>query len=443
MADQSKKVWGRRKFMQSSLLGAGALYLPNQLASMPNIIQKRQSSDVIRLGYIGLGRRCMNLLYGLLPFEGVEVVAGADVYEVKRQRFKQRADKFYEEQGSKLRIDVYEDYQDILNRDDIDAVVIVSPDHWHAKMAIDACRAKKDIYIEKPLTFTIYEGQQLVKAVRENKIILAVGSQQRSSANFQHAVKMVQKGMIGDIEKINAYVGDGPKPFNLPKQPIPQGLNWDKWLGPLDADIHFNEELNPPISLNPVKDEKLWGGWRWYKETGGGLTTDWGAHMFDIGQWGLTMDREGPVKIIPPGHEDCSALTFEYANGVRMEQAPFNEKQTKGVKFTGKEGWIEVARGYYKASHPELNFVESGPTKGLPYKEQQPHYYDFVQSVQRRKDPFVTVEIGHNTCTTCTLGNIAYELDRPLLWNDKEERFDNDYEASTYLHRSYRPGYTL
>lgn len=433
----------RRQFVSTSMLGLGSAAILPSVVSIPNILSNRTASDTIRLGYIGLGRRCINLLNGFLAFDQIEVVAGADVYKVKRDRFKQIADTFYAEKGKKIQVDVYEDYEEILARKDIDAVVIVTPDHWHAKMAIDAAKAKKDIYIEKPLTFTIYEGQQLVKAVRENKVILGVGSQQRSERNFQHAVQLVQKGKIGEITKINAYVGDGPKPYDLPKQPIPEGLNWDKWLGPLAAEVHYNEELNPPISLDPPKKEAFWGGWRWYKETGGGLTTDWGAHMFDIGQWGLNMDREGPVKIIPPGHEGCTALTFEYENGVRMEQSPFNKKGTKGVKFWGTDGWIEVARGYYKASDPSLDFMEEKASDDLPYRDRALHYYDFLVSVQRRKDPFVTVEIGHNTCTTCTLGNIALDLDRPLNWDFRSQQFKDDYEASIQLHRPYREGYRL
>ena len=166
-------------------------------------------------------------------------------------------------------IEVYEDYKDLLARKDIDSVVIATPDHWHAMMAIDACNAKKNIYLEKPLTFTITEGKKLVKAVRDNDVILAVGSQQRSDANFQHAAKVIQAGMIGKVERINAHVGEPPKPYDLPEEEVPADLNWQMWLGPSEY-LHYNPELAPPRRIVPEEKERLWAGWRWYKEVGGG-----------------------------------------------------------------------------------------------------------------------------------------------------------------------------
>ena len=162
--------------------------------------------------------------------------------------------------------------------------------------AIAALKAGKDVYLEKPITFTIKEGQELKKMVRETGRIFGLGSQQRSDPNFQHAVNLVQTGALGKIKKVNAYVDAPPKPYTLPEEPIPADLNWDLWLGPLPDTIHYNKELDPIISLDPEVNEKIWGGWRWYKETGGGFTTDWGAHMFDIAQWGLGMDRNGRLK---------------------------------------------------------------------------------------------------------------------------------------------------
>ncbi len=159
-------------------------------------------------------------------------------------------------------MEVYERYADLIARDDIDAVVIATPDHAHAFMAIEACKAKKDVYLEKPLTFTIKEGQALTKAVRDNGVILAVGSQQRSDANFQHAVKMVQDGKLGKIERINAYVGAPPVPYDLPEEAVPADLNWPLWLGPSEY-VHYNAQLNPPISINPDQNEQFWGAWRW------------------------------------------------------------------------------------------------------------------------------------------------------------------------------------
>ena len=296
------------------------------------------------------------------------------------------------------------------------------------------------MYCEKPLTFTIKEGQVLRKAVRKYHRILAVGSQQRSDINFQHAVNMVQKGKLGEIEKVHAYVGAPPEPYNLPKEILPIDLNWDLWLGP-NPYIHYNHLLNPPISIDPVQDEEIWGAWRWYKEIGGGFTTDWGAHMFDIAQWGLGMDKSGPVEIIPAGYEDFKFLTYKYANGAVMAEEPFNEEKTKGVKFIGKKGWIEISRDHYLASSEKLKPAATEQTG--PYETATPHHENFIEAVKTRKDPVVTVEIGHRSCTVCNLGNIAYDLKRPVKWDPAKEEFINDAQADLYMHRTYRRGYKL
>ncbi len=385
----------------------------------------------------------MYLLNGYMSIPDVRVVAGADVYGVKRERFLKRVKEHYANQQEEVAVEAFENYKDLLAREDIDAVVIASPDHWHAFMAIDACKAKKHIYLEKPLTFTIHEGKMLVKAVRENGVILGVGSQQRSDPNFQHAVKMVQEGKIGKIERVNAYVGAPPKPYDLPEQPVPADLNWPLWLGPSEY-VHYNAELNPPISLDPEQNEQFWGGWRWYSELGGGFTTDWGAHMFDIAQWGLGMDKSGPVEIIPAGYEDTKFLTYKYANGVIMTEEPFNEKQTKGVKFWGDKGWIEVSREHFLASDDSLLPPKTEESEGA-YETKIPHLTNFIEAVKTKTDPVVPVEIGHRSCTVCTLGNIAYEMKRPIQWDPETEKFVNDpeAEANRLFNKTYSEGYTL
>src|SRR5690554_3352067 len=261
MNEKEKTNFSRRKFLGTGLLGvAGLTAIPHVgIAGSSAKSKVSAHASVLKVGFIGLGRQAMGILRGFLPLPGIEVVACSDVYGIKRKRFLKRATDYYSQNSLNIEVEEYEDYKDLLKRADIDAVVIASPDHWHALMAIDACKANKDIYLEKPLTFTIKEGQELIKAVRANNIVLATGSMQRSYENFQHAVTMVQKGRIGKIDKIYAHAGGPPKPFDLPQQEIPQDLNWDLWLGPLDADIHFNHDLNPPISLDPPENEKVWG----------------------------------------------------------------------------------------------------------------------------------------------------------------------------------------
>ena len=177
----------------------------------------------------------MFLLNGFLQIPGSKVIAGCDVYGVKRKRFEKRVTAFYTKAGKESKVETYEKFEDLLSRTDIDAVVIAVPDHSHARIAIAACKAGKDVYLEKPMTFTIKEGQELKKAVRQYNRILAIGSQQRSDPGFQHAVNLVQTGAIGKITKVNAYVGAPPKPYDLPEEPIPADLNWDLWLGSLPS----------------------------------------------------------------------------------------------------------------------------------------------------------------------------------------------------------------
>lgn len=437
------KQLSRRKFLKTAALGAtGLVMFPQFLASC-----KQNKGDVddgvIRVGFIGLGQQAMYLLDGFKSIPDIQIVAGSDVYAVKRDRFKKRVNDYYSENKQEVEVEMFENYKDLLARQDIDAVVIASPDHWHAFMAIDACNAKKNIYLEKPLTFTIKEGQMLRDAVRDNGVILAVGSQQRSDTNFQHAVKMVQEGKIGKIERVNAYVGAPPTPYDLPEETVPAGLNWPLWLGPSEY-VHYNAQLNPPISLNPEQNEQFWGAWRWYKELGGGFTTDWGAHMFDIVQWALGMDKSGPVEIIPAGFEDTKYLTFIYDNGVVVTEEPFNEQQTKGVKFWGDNGWIEISREHFLASDDSLLPPKVETSEGA-YETQIPHLENFVNAMKTNTDPVVPVEIGHRSCTVCTLGNIAYDLGRPIKWNPQTETFVDDAEADAnrLFNKTYSEGYKL
>ena len=434
----------RRKFIKTAAVGAvGVAVFPQFLASCKQNKAAGSGDGIIRLGFIGLGQQAMYLLSGYLGIEGVKVVAGCDVYGVKRERFLKRVNARYAALEEPPVVEVYENYKDLIAREDVDAVVIACPDHWHAFIAMDAAAAKKNIYLEKPLTFTIKEGQMLIKAVRDNGVILAVGSQQRSDANFQHAVKMVQEGKIGKVERINAFVGGPPTPYDLPEEPVPADLNWQLWLGPSEF-VHYNAQLDPPISLDPEKNEEFWGAWRWYKELGGGFTTDWGAHMFDIAQWGLGMDNSGPVEIIPAGFEGTQYLTYKYANGTVMTEEPFNEKQTKGVKFWGDKGWIEVSREHYLASDDSLLPPVAEKTEGA-YETKIPHLENFINSLKSKSDPVVPVEIGHRSCTVCTLGNIAYDLGRPIKWDPATETFVDDAEASAHrlYNKTYSEGYTL
>src|SRR5665648_42129 len=443
MKNQIKKGVSRRQFLGTAAIGVAGVAMFSSLSACK---QKITDTD-LKLGFIGMGQQAMFLLQGFLQIPGVKVVAGCDVYGVKRQRFEKKVKSFYSTASQPVEIQTYENFEDLLARTDINAVVIAVPDHSHARIAIAACKAGKDVYLEKPMTFTIFEGQELRRVVRETNRILAIGSQQRSDPNFQHAVQLVQSGALGQIETVNAYVGAPPKPYDLPEETTPNDLNWDLWVGSLsNPPIHYNNLLDPPITIDPEQNEQFWGGWRWYKEMGGGFTTDWGAHMFDIAQWGLGMDKNGPVEISPIG-DSTHFMKFVYANGVVMTSEPFDEGNTKGAKFTGTDGWIEVSRGHFKASDDK--FLPPAKAEGEeetgPYETKIPHQINFIESVRERKDPIVPVEIGHSSCTVCTLGNIACDLKRTIKWDPATETFvdDVDGEATKKLHYEYREGYSL
>jgi len=424
----------RREFLSYSALGlAGLTILPAW--RMADGVRLAPSDRVV-LGFIGLGQQGCSDFRSFSSCPGVQVVAGCDVESIKRERFKQRVETWQKEKNMVPRCDMYEFYEDVLNRKDIDAVSIATPDHWHALITIQACQVKKDVYVQKPLAFTVREGLDMVKAVRKHNCVLQIGSQQRSGKEFQQAIAIVRSGGIGHIETIYAKVGDPPKPFDLPEQPIPATLNWNQWLGPLnDPAVHYHPDLCPPITLSPVQNEKLWGAWRWYCETGNGFTADWGAHMFDIAQAAIGMDGSGPCEFIPKGYNGAEYLTMKYQNGIVMTEQPFRASGGNGICFNGTKGWLRVARGYIECSDPSLLQKEEQKVAAGQYEVSSPHMQNFIDSVRSRKNPIAPVEVGCSTNTLCCIANIAVELKRPVKWDPATLSFGDDTEAAK--HRLY------
>ena len=438
MKKQTMTGLSRRRFLGTTAIGMAGLSIIPSLSSCTSS-SNANDSQIVRLGFIGMGMQATYLLNSFIQIPRVRVVAGCDVYGRKRTRFEMKVNEFYQNNNVDVEVKTYEKYQDLVAREDIDAIVIATPDHQHAIIAIAALKAGIDVYVEKPMTFTIQESQELRKVVGETGRILGVGSMQRSMSEFEHAIDIINSGVLGKIEKVNAYVGAPPKPYDLPKEEIPEDLNWDLWLGPLPESIHFNNELNPPITLDPLTNESSWGGWRWYKEMGGGYTTDWGAHMFDIAQWGLGMDGSGPVEITPIG-DGTEFVEFKYANGAVMTSEKFDGSK-KGVKFWGENGWIEVCRGSFKASNDAWLMPEEEESTSTIHR----HHQNFVDCVRSQEVPTVPVEIGCSSAIVCCLANIAFDLGRSIKWNPETETFvdDEDGSASAKLHYKYRNGYSL
>lgn len=444
MKKAEKENLSRRRFLGYSAFGlTGLTILPSWTIS--NGVRIAPSDRVV-MGFIGLGRQGVSDFNSFSSCLGVQVAACCDVEQKKRERFKRKVEVWQKSQNVAPRCDMYEFFEDLLDRKDIDAVSIATPDHWHALTTIHACQSGKDVYVQKPLAFTIREGLEMVKAVRSNNCILQVGSQQRSSKEFQKAIALVRSKAIGHIETIYAKVGDPPKPLDLPEQPVPFTLNWNQWMGPLnDPKVHYHPDLCPPIELDPVQDEKIWGAWRWYRETGNGYTSDWGAHMFDISQAAIGMDGSGPCEFIPKGYKGTPYLTMKYENGIVMTEQPFREEGGNGIRFNGTKGWIKVTRGYIECSDPSLVAKEEKKIAEGQYEVSSPHMQNFIDAVRSHKNPIAPVEVGCSTNTLCCLCNMATELQRPVKWDPATLSFGDDIEAANHrlYHYQYRRPYLL
>ena len=393
-------------------------------------------NDKINLGFIGTGKQGLGLGKRFMELDDIQIIAGSDVDQLKLDRFQKVAEAFYAKKSGKSKYKgcaVHEAYDQVLSMSGLDAVVVATPDHWHAQPVIEAARAGKDIFCEKPLSHTIKEGRAMVDAVRKNNRILQTGSMQRSRDDFRKACELVRNGYIGEIKNIKVSVGDPAVDCDLPEAPLPKEVNWDKWLGPAPYRA-YNPIICPPISHDG------WAMWRKFKEYGGGIFSDWGAHMFDIVQWAIGMDNSGPVEITPPDGKDVPYLTYRYANGITMTHEDFGRGHA--VMFEGSEGTIEISRGFFESDPKNLvkKKLKSGDVH--LYKSEN-HYKDWIQSIRSRKAPICDVETGHRTATICHLGNIAYQLKRPLQWDPEKEKFINDSKANKLRTKKMRKPYKV
>ena len=428
----SKNI-SRRNFLKNAAIVSSFFIVPRHVLGGAGHIAP---SDKITLGFIGCGKQSGGLRSRFFNLKEAQIVAACDVYAGKLERFITANNALYAEatgQSGYKATAAFEDYRELLARKDIDAVVIASPDHWHAAMAVHAAEAGKDIYCEKPLSLTVREGRAMVDATRKHGRVFQTGSMQRSSKEFTQAVQLVRSGAIGDIKKIVVSVGGPPKDWDLQAEPTPEGLNWELWMGPNVIDRPYNNFLAPNL------ESTFWAKWRDYKEFGGGFMTDWGAHMFDIGQWGLGMDHSGPVKVIPPGQGKEAGLIYEYENGVQMIHEPVGKNY---CQFFGSEGDVFVQRGELRTTPETLKDKVFDKSDYKIYVSDN-HYQDFLNSMKTRKPPICDVEVGHRTATVCNIGNIAYALQRPLEWDPEKEKFKKDGEANKMLKRKMKKDFRV
>ncbi len=431
----------RRHFVQGAAATALSLPLIKPASALAADKKETPPSERITLGFIGVGTQNRGHLGHFLGQGDVQIVAVCDVDTTRREDAQKTVEKRYadrQKSGQYKGCEGYNDFRELLARKDIDAVVIATPDHWHAIPAIEACKAGMDVYCEKPLSLTIHEAKTMRDAARKYERVFQTGSQQRSSKEFRLACQLVRSGRIGTLKAVYVNVGGPSRPCDLPEEKAEPGLDWDRWLGPAP--------MRPYNSvLSPRGVHKHFPNWRNYREYSGGMMTDWGAHHFDIAQWGLGMDGSGPVEIIPPDDPKAQkGLKYVYDNGVVVLHAEQYEpgKKVNGLAFVGSEGKVFVNRGYL-ASDPADIIKQPLGVHDVRLYQSPGHQRNWIECVRARRRPIADVEIGARSVTVCHLGNLAYWNHRKLRWDPQHWQFVGDVEANKWLDREHRDPWKL
>jgi predicted dehydrogenase len=453
---QSQDNSSRRAFLgQSARIAAAGWAFPTIIpGSALGLAGRPAPSNRISLAVIGTGNQGFNDIKSFLPDDRVQLVAVCDVnresagyWEGKiggREPARRLVDEHYAKKKSSETHRACEstaDFREILGRHDIDAVEICTPDHWHALMVVMACKAKKDIYCQKPLSLTVAEGRVMSDAVNRSNVVFQTGSQQRSDRRFHRACELVRNGRIGDLRTVRVglpsgrgdYAGTGDR---KKAEPVPAGFDYNMWLGPApDA---------------PYAPARCHVNFRWIYDYSGGQVTDWGGHHPDCAQWGMGTELTGPIEIrnargvFPPDElwNTATEYTFEavYENGVTMI---VSNKERMGVTFEGTEGKIRVDREKIEADPGSVLESKIGPD-GIHLYKSDDHFRNFIDCIISRQPTAAPVEVAHRSITICHLGNIAMRLNREKLrWDPRTEQILGDDEAAKMLSRPYRSPWAL
>ena len=418
----------RRSFLkQGAALGASLVAAPRILQAETLGLNGRVGPNGrINMGFIGMG----GMMGAHLGIARQGDVQPRYVCDVKSDKMAAAGNKMAS-WGFKDVI-ATQDYEDVINDPSVDAVFIVTPDHWHAAIAIAAMRAGKDVYVEKPMTLTIEEGKAMVAAEARYGTILQVGSMQRSDSAFRKAAEIVRNGWIGQIKEV--YIGLGTfAPAVLGKEePIPEGFNYDKWLGPTPYEPYTTQRALGSYS----------GGWRRFWEYGSRKNGDWGAHHFDITQWALGRDASGPVSFTPKGYEGAPYAMYEYDDGVKVVR-DHPARNGHMIRFIGSEGEVSVSRGgKIKSTPASLVSRPLSPSDEQLYRSVD-HKRNWIDGIHARKRCICPATIGHRTATICQLAGIAERLNRPLQWDPVAEQIVGDADAQRWQDRPRRAGYEL
>ncbi len=421
----------RRRFLATSTLGVAAL------AASPGVLrawQRVAANDRLTVALIGCGKMANDYhLPELLRQPDVQLVAVCEVDTTRREAAAKRINEGYSTSKRAYQgCDMYADFRLIIARDDIDAVCIATPEHWHATPLIEACKAGKDVYCEKPLTLTIAESHRCIEAARNHQRIVQTGSQQRSNVfgQFREAVEIIRSGRLGKIHKVTVGVGGPSVPCDLPEEPLEPGLDWDLWLG--------QAPLRPYNSiLSPRGVHNHFPAWRNYREYSGGGHADMGAHHYDIAHWALDLDASGPVKINPPADEKANVgVTFIYENGIEIVHGG-----PSGCVFHGDNGTLHIDRGVL-VSDPASIVKEPLGASDVKLPVSPGHHRNWLDCIKSRELPVADVEQGARTVTVIQLGNLAYWERRSFGWNPQSWTF-SDQADNKFLDRPRRDPWQL
>ena len=442
--------FSRRDFLAQAACSAPLLVASGALGDE----KKPAASKRITVGFIGTGNQGLNDIRGFLGDSRVQIVAVCDLNKegpgywnggvAGREPAKRLIEKHYAGQtksGTYKGCDAYADFRDVLRRKDIDAVVVCTPDHWHAIPVVEACKAKKDVYCQKPLSLTISEGRAMSDAVKKYERVFQCGSQQRSDHHFRRACELVRNGRIGKVHTVRCGLPGGRPDFGKTgdrkkTEPVPKDFDYETWLG--------------PAAKKPYAPARCHVNFRWIYDYSGGQVTDWGGHHPDCAMWGMGTEETGPKEILnakgvfpeDPLWNTATEFYFEavFANGVKMI---VSNKEKGGVTWEGSEGKVWANRGQHDANPKKILDSKIGEKEIHLYKSDD-HYRNFIDCVISRKPTAAPAEVAHRSITICHLGNIAMRLGRKKLrWDPVEEQILGDDEATKMLSRPYRAPWKL
>ncbi|MEM9142466.1 MAG: Gfo/Idh/MocA family oxidoreductase [Bacteroidota bacterium] len=449
----------RRNFMGKTAMGTAAMVgFPSIVPA--SVLGKDAPSNKINIGQIGCGRIARSHdIQDTIRFDQARFVAVCDVDSRRANDAKLLVDQFYQEKtGKKKYMDTktYGDYREMLLNKDIDAVLISTPDHWHSQPAMEAALAGKDIYLQKPTSLTVREGQQLRDAVKNSGVILQVGTQQRAMPQFRIAAELVRNGRIGKIHTVKIGLPGDPAGPEAPPMPVPGMLDFDMWLGST-PEVPYTE-----IGVHPQNDYSR-PGWLRIRRYGAGMITGWGQHHYDSAAWGMNTELTGPTSVEALAEFPKSGLwnvhgdflvKHEYSNGITVYTSG---GYTNGIKYIGEDGWIFVSRGAYtasasdpvdkeksakalNASDPKILESEIGANE-IRLEKIDDQHGNWLECIKTRQQPISSIEKGHKACVVCLISDIAMQFDRKLEWDHQKEMFVNDDEANAMLRREQRKPY--